>query len=349
MSILERVIEEIRAACVPDPRMAVFEIKIATRKGAIHVTGESTDPDAVAQLLARIRDLEDALIHDEVVRLPDPDLGETGSALVRAAIAPLQAEPRVSSTQVSQYVLGQRLDLLSRRGAWYRVRGEDGYVGWIHRGYLEPGTRTWAEAWERGRSGEPVISLGVELADEEGRVFLRPPWGARLLRTAKGRFQIPDGRRGSIVAGEVVDADRLKDRFPPRGESVIRTARLWMGAPYLWGGVTPAGADCSGFVQAVFWVHGIALRRDSDQQVAAGTAIEPGEQFRELRAGDVLFFAEESGRVSHVALSAGGGHIIHAAVSNGGVATNDLNGDLELEVRLRRELVEARRVLPDRS
>jgi SH3-like domain-containing protein len=336
----------------PDPRLAVLDLQLEGTVDSITLTGEATDPGAVEEIMQRLAAAAGgAVIQDQVVRLPSQKLGAATFGLVRSAIAPVHAEPRIASSQVSQLVLGHRLDLLARHGYWWRVRGEDGYIGWVHHGYLETGDLGWTEAWERGEGGEPAVSLGAEITDEEGRSFVRLPWGARVVRDQPAAYRLPDGRRGILGDGELVDADRLRDRFPCRGESIIRSARRWLGTPYLWGGVTPAGADCSGFVQSVFWMHGLALPRESDQQVRVGEGVlEAGEDHLDLtrlRPADLLFFAEhEQNRISHVAISLGGSKIIHAALSNGEVAVNDLEGMTEVEKRLRALFVRAHRILP---
>jgi gamma-D-glutamyl-L-lysine dipeptidyl-peptidase len=281
-----------------------------------------------------------------VIRLPDPALGEDRHALVRASVAPVYAAAALPAPQISQLVLGMRVELLSSRAPWFRIRGEDGYIGWVHGGYLQRGSQEWATAWERGTSGEPVVSLGADLVDEDGRVLARLPWGARIVRHTAA-YQLADGARGNIVNGEVVDVDRMMDRFPPRGESIARTGRRWSGAPYLWGGVTPHGVDCSGFSQAVMWMHGIALPRDSDLQAETRTGVEVPADFSALRAGDLLFFAEGGARITHVAISLGGSQIIHSAITNGGVQINDLSGVAPLEERLAATFVRARRLLSD--
>lgn len=342
------VLDEVRAQHATDPRVVVFDVSAERHGSTITLQGCATAAEAVAEAAHRLSALAGVTgVTDEVRRLPDAALGTRTSALVRAAVAPVCAEARLSAGLASQYVLGHRLELLEQRGAWWRARGEDGYIGWIHGGYLEVGELAWAQAWERGEAGESMVSLGAALEDEAGHVFARLPWGARVVADTPSRLRLPDGRRGTLSGGEVVAVDRLTDRFPARGESLMRTARRWLGAPYLWGGVTPAGTDCSGFVQSVFWMHGLALPRDSDQQARVGAALEPGEDLGELRAGDLLFFSDDGDRVSHVALSLGGPHVLHAAVANGGVDVNDLSGDLELEQRLRGRIVTCRRVLPD--
>jgi cell wall-associated NlpC family hydrolase len=146
--------------------------------------------------------------------------------------------------------------------------------------------------------------------------------------------------------GEVVSAALRPARFPLVGERVVETAGRWLGVPYLWGGVTLGGVDCSGFVQALFRLHGLTLPRDSDQQMRTGEALDPGRDFSALRPGDLLFFAEEPGRCTHVALSAGAGRIVHASLGNGGVARNDVAGTLNYERELKRIFLCARRVIP---
>jgi gamma-D-glutamyl-L-lysine dipeptidyl-peptidase len=347
MKQYRKLIEQIRQRHVPDLRAGVFDVELAATPQGIRVTGQTTQPAAVAELIAAVN-TKDAGVHveDAVIRLPDPGLADGHAALVRAAIAPIYEEPRLPAPQISQAVMGVRIDVLSRSGPWIRIRSEDGYLGWVHQGYVLVGDREWAAGWERGVSGESVVSLGAELVDDEDRTLSRPPWGARLIRQGVS-YVLPDGRTGTLASGEVVDVDRLSDRFPARGESVARTARRWQGSPYLWGGVTQLGVDCSGFTQSVLWMHGVALPRDSDLQARVGQLIEPADSFDELAAGDLVFFAEDGARVSHVAISLGGSAILHSSLHNGGVEPNDLLGATEFEQRLRSLFTHARRLLPD--
>lgn len=337
---LPRLLEEVGREFAPDARTSVFEVRL--EDGAL--VGWTTAGEGVSQLvrLAADRGVE---LADRVVRLPDPMLADRRYALVTSAYGPVLAAPSVTSTQVSQYVLGARLDILTMRDGWLRVRGEDGYIGWMHPGYLELGREEWAREWETGSAGESLLSLDAELHDEAGRTIARLPWGARVIRDQPRTVRLPDGRHGVLGTGELVPLARRSDRFPARGDSVVRSAREWLGVPYSWGGVTQAGVDCSGLVQSVMWMHGIALPRDSDMQVHVGEAIPTDPAG--LVAGDLAFFAEDGGRVTHVALAMGEGAVIHSALANGEVAVNDLGGGSDLERRLAGHLVAARRVLPD--
>jgi cell wall-associated NlpC family hydrolase len=342
-----RKVEQIRRRHVPDPRVGVFDIVLTESPNGITISGQTTQPDAMIELIATLNERDPGVrITDHVVRLPDESLGTGRAALVKSAVAPIYAAPELPAPQISQAVMGVRIDVLARDGSWIRIRGEDGYLGWVQAGYVLVGEPEWAAAWERGADGESVVSLGAELVDSEERTLSRPPWGARLVRHG-ATYAMPDGRRGSLASGEVVDVDRLSDRFPARGESVARTARRWHGAPYLWGGVTQSGVDCSGLSQSVLWMHGVALPRDSDLQARIGEHIDAASDFSNLRAGDLAFFAENGEQVSHVAICLGGSSIIHSALGNGGVEVNDLLGAAEFEVRLRSLFTHARRLLPD--
>jgi cell wall-associated NlpC family hydrolase len=105
---------------------------------------------------------------------------------------------------------------------------------------------------------------------------------------------------------------------------VLQTADSYRGVRYVWGGNTPReGFDCSGFTKYVFAKYGVTLPRTSREQVRAGSAVTP--DFRYLRPGDLMLFAEPGEAISHVAIYVGDGRIIHSASSVGGVGYTDLN------------------------
>jgi hypothetical protein len=342
---VESLIEEVRREHARDPRTSIFEVEVIEDAGGLALMGATSEPAAAEELHRRVGVLGDAVrIRDEVERLPNGDLEEKPFALVRAAVAPLVAGPEVSAAIVSQAVLGQRLAPLRIFGRWLQCRSEDGYIGWVHRGYLCPVSEVEATEWEVGSGGELAVSLGATLLDLDGGVIARLPWGARVVVEEARTARLPDGRRGTID-GEVVPLSELPADFPAEGAAVVATAGRWVAAPYLWGGITPAGVDCSGLAQAVYRMHGILLPRDSDLQTRIGEPVDPHPDFHALLPGDLLFFAEEPRRVSHVALSLGGSQIIHASLGNGGVARNDLLGGSSYEEELRGLLVGVRRVL----
>jgi gamma-D-glutamyl-L-lysine dipeptidyl-peptidase len=338
------IIAEVRTDFAPDPRLEVFDVTAEYREGVLSLEGVVSEPDALDELHRRLALIGDGTkVVDRVDRLPERVDEGRAHALVMAAIAPMLSTPAMASVQVSQVVLGRHLIVLRQAGRWLQCRGADGYLGWIHHGYLHRTDEAGARAWEMGAAGTPHLSLGALLFADDGTVLTRLPWGAKLALDA-GWGVLPNGLRGR-VEGDVLPLIELPARFPANGLAVVATAMDWLGAPYLWGGVTPAGVDCSGLVQAVLRVHGREMPRDADLQARQGEPLQTGHDFEALRAGDLLFFAEYSERISHVALSMGGAKIIHSAVTNGGVRCDDLTGDDPLQRDLREHFVCARRVL----
>lgn len=247
--------------------------------------------------------------------------------IVRAPVAPLHGEPRVSSSQVSQRLAGHSLTILGVEGDWLRVRGEDRYDGWVHRGYVAPVTGVADPG-----ADSPLLSLGcrARAPDAAGRLL---PLGA---------FLAPGERAES---GEAIAAPERARRFPRERDAICASATtLFEGTSYEWGGVTPWGADCSGLVQSVFWLHGAQLERDAWQQAAMGH--DAGE-LRDAQPADLLFFADSPGaRPSHVGIALGGLRMVHLGLGRGGYAIERLDDDGDDYVRgLRSRLSGVRRLL----
>lgn len=341
---IEEVVQRVCIEFAPDPRLAVYEIDVRAEPGSVRIVGATSEPAAAEALRSRIGAMDlDIEVRYEVQRLPVDEDGFKAHGVVRSPAAPMLAGPMISESPVSQVVLGQRLLVLDEHFRWLRCRSADGYVGWVHRGYVQRMEEIEARQWEMGAVAPLHISLGVEILSDEGEVSHRVPWGGRVA-VKDGRGFVPDGGSGPI-RGETVAMAELESRFPLSGESIVREAAGWLGAPYFWGGIIPGGVDCSGLVQTLYRVHGRLLPRDSDLQALEGEGIDPGEEFEALEPGDLVFFAEDGQRVSHVAISEGGPNIIHSALGNGGVRRNDLLGRRGIETELRSLFVCARRII----
>jgi gamma-D-glutamyl-L-lysine dipeptidyl-peptidase len=240
-----------------------------------------------------------------------PEVATEPALLVRAPVAPLHAEPKASSEQVSQSVAGHLATVLEVRGSWRRVRLGDGYEGWMHEGYLESGALSAEES--RAWNASARYSLGCTVVDAESDVERVLPLGARIRSDA------------TIVDGGALDAQEVRRRYPPgRMEICASAARWFSSAPYQWGGITPWGADCSGMIQTVFRLHSVALPRDARQQAELGTALDLDPAA--WRAGDLLFFSDRTdGRITHVALVSSLRALMHVAIGRGGFAVEHID------------------------
>lgn len=247
-------------------------------------------------------------------------------AVVVSAVAPLHAEPQISSPQVSQRLAGERVEVLDWESEWLYVRGGDGYEGWMHSGYLQP-THT------SELPGDARVSLGCLARGADGVV--RPlPLGAALAGDDE------------VLDGEVVRADELPRLFPREPRAIASTARrFFVGASYQWGGVTPWGADCSGFTQTIFALHGVILPRDAWQQALEGE--DAGTDLLALAPADLLFFSDRPDRkVTHVGVSLGDRAMAHLALGRGGYRVEQLDDPSDAYVaKLRERFLFGRRYL----
>ena len=248
------------------------------------------------------------------------------AATVRTPIAPMHGEPRIASQMISQQVAGHRVEIVDEEGDWVRARGADDYEGWMHVGFL-------------GR-----------VPDSHSRPALRVSLGCVTRTSAGDRRALPLrailAPDETVQSGEALDAIRVGERFPLDAQAITRTAQEFFSATsYLWGGVTPWGADCSGLVQSTFALHGVQLPRDAWQQAERGS--DAGRDVGELQPADLLFFSDRDDRkVTHVGIALGDRRMLHLALARGGYAIEQLDDRSDPYVdRLRERFLFAKRMV----
>jgi hypothetical protein len=219
------------------------------------------------------------------------------------SIVPCRKDTSDRSEMVTQLLFGEYFEITEEYKNWLRVRSAlDGYEGWIDVKQQLPISK---ETYQSLKKQVPVYSADIVgvMTDETDNVSFPVTIGS-ILFTNKGKEISIEKKKYSYQGNTLSPSGKVK-----RSE-LVEDAFMFLNAPYLWGGRTPLGIDCSGFTQMVYRLNGINLLRDANQQVEQGQALSFPE---EAEAGDLAFFDNEEGNITHVGIVLENGQIIHAS------------------------------------
>lgn len=355
---LARALLDVKAELAPDPHYGYYRVGLDARPDGLVVTGE------VASAQARARTLQ-AVAHcgvsaqARIQLLPEPRLGDKTWGIACLSVASGREAPAHKAEMGTQVLMGQAVRLLKRSTnsafAWYLVLSPDGYPCWLEQGTFVRCTRPELETWQHA----PLLIVTAL----EDVILEQPCPGAqpvsdvvaadlvRRLGQAGDWFhvQLPDGRSGYLPERSAQDFGAWKAARHPTPENIERTARLFIGRPYLWGGYSPKGLDCSGFTKLVFYLNGLDLDRNASQQARQGTDIPLQPTRANLKKGDLLFFGQpqrpgQPEHIRHVGIYLGHSRFIQSS-ERVQISSLDPGSNLCDEFRIR-TLLRARRILP---
>lgn len=260
---------------------------------------------------------------------------------VNTNLLDLWDRPKFNSERLSQLFFGETVTVTGNRKGYLKIRQTDGYTGWVDERFVVPVLKKETDSYLRQInsivSANTAVLYGPVGNKTTAPFFLY--YGTRLVvqRKKNGyvRAVLPDKRAVFLKSLNVRPINKKMDG-KIKGTQLVREASKFLGVPYLWGGVTPAGFDCSGLVRTVCSRFGIVLPRDTKDQVKAGVKIERTE----IKTGDLLFFDR------HVGFAVGPDKIIHCSVGGGGVRINSLQaGQPDYREDLDRNYNQARRII----
>lgn len=340
----------LRRARYADTRETIFNVQgspllpyprsggTAGRKGeaaegvGVRLTGRVLTEEQHVQLRAVLDVLPMNPIDDQITVLLTDD---TPWALIKRSVSDVRRTRDGLAEQITQVLIGEAVRILEDRGYWSLVRAErDGYIGWTRTAALQVSDRKTVRAYQK--SANVLVQAGLaptfdrpsSRAQQTGTL----PFAAALpmIETRRGwaAIRLPDDRVWWVKAADLLP---LADRPKPNAAGIAFTLDLikpFVGTPYLWGGRSPYGYDCSGLAQTFWGFMGVFIPRDADQQFRAGKIVKG-----KPRPGDLLFFGGDDSdlndqrhqRITHVVISLGGDELIHANGGSWNIAYNSLN------------------------
>ena len=348
----EHLLEETRQQFCPDKRVCIWEISFSPGKPII-LKGSTNLPAAKTALL---EELNEAGIDfaDSIRILPSYLLEGRHFGLTSVSVSNIRSQAKHSAELATQAPMGTPLLVYEQQGEWFRVQTPDQYLGWLDEGAFVLLDSIAMARWRQNRRLiiQPELSVVWSQPDLQSPSVSDLVSGCLLEQTGEkdGFFKVslPDGRQGYVQKAHAQAFDGWKESLRPQPEGILGTAFSLMGRPYLWGGTSVKGMDCSGFTKTVFFQNGMLLPRDASQQVQIGEKVETDSTFSQLLPGDLLFFGRRSTqdlpeKITHVAIYVEEGKFIHASSQ---VKVESLFQDDSLYSDYRRStFVKAKRIL----
>ena len=324
-TLIKRILQSTQQRYAPDRRTAVFDISYKQTKTGIVLFGEVDILVAKNTLIDALRKNLKEEVVDSIRVLPDLTLGNYRNGIVIIDVGDIRHEPHKHGKLITQVLMGTVVKLLKKAGGYCFIQMPDQYLGWIDIASLFMADQTDVKTWNLAH--KVIITelkcIVRKTPDSSSVPLCNVVAGCILKSGGKNNgwtmVELADGRKGFVPNSLVQDLNEWNKSRMLTGENLEKTARALLGIPYLWGGTSVKGMDCSGFVKMVYRLNGMELHRDADQQADQGTPIDPGKNFKNLQKGDLLFFCQKTKRIqpkriTHVALSLGNKLFIHSAV-----------------------------------
>jgi cell wall-associated NlpC family hydrolase len=338
---LESVRKSIKADYAPDKRVAVFDIQFNFSDNKMIASGLTDSKEAYLQLLDSIKAMEITFTNNIRV-LPDTVIGNKMFAIARNSVINIRSAPKHSAELGTQGLLGMSLKILDKQGDFYRIQTPDSYISWVDKGGIERMNKKEFDAWNSAKKVIFTKNIGYVFATKNSNsdIISDITLGGLLKYVSEDatfyEVQYPDKRIGFLKKSESFMYKNWLQKLQTSKENIETVAKSMNGFPYLWGGTSSKGIDCSGFTKMVYLMNGFVIPRDASQQINAGKTVDINLDFTTLEKGDLLFFGREATtekkqRVVHVGIWLGNDKMefIHTSgnVHISSMNKNELNYD----------------------
>lgn len=296
-----------------DKRTTVFDLKIdSDSNGTLTLSGRVLHKSQLDELPLLFPDVK---LDTASVNILHTDANER--VHVATNLTGLHEKPTFRVPLLSELPYGTELEVLEEEGKWVFVRQTDGYLGWAYRPYLGEGLAPASTHLVTA----PVIELHAEPnAVSEVVTRLVSGTGVTVEEKRDGWSRVRANRVGWIESHHLRALGDIPQNVDEKRVMLESDSTRMIGVPYLWGGSSGNGIDCSGFAQLLHRWVGIEIPRDADMQCDAAKPVEPPYEI-----GDLFFFSEDDDKhITHVGMSLGGWRMIHSSRSHNGVYVDDL-------------------------
>lgn len=239
--------------------------------------------------------------------------------VVNVSVCNTRSHADYNAGMETQGLLGMPVQLLDAQDEWTKVRTPEGYESWTLTACLHACDRRELTRWNTARQVvvTALYAQSYERPSRKAQPVSDLVAGNRLvlLGAKHGYYRVayPDGRQAYVAKRDAMPLDRWRSTLSRAPQDILATAHRFMGVPYMWGGTSPKGVDCSGFVRTVLYMHDIIAPRNAGQMALVGERIQVQPDYSNLQPGDLLFFSfPGQSRVIHVALYVGDKRFVHA-------------------------------------
>ncbi|MCJ8209242.1 C40 family peptidase [Mucilaginibacter sp. RS28] len=355
-----QMVNEVRLKFAPDKRTDIFNAQVNNLQPLI-VTLETTVPAAAITLQKHLSATDIPLVL-RTDTLPAKELQGKIFGVANLSVSNNRISPGNAPEMVTQMLLGTPVTILKTQRGYSLVRTPDRYISWVDNSAITPMDAAAFVAWrdaakviytnQYGHAYQQASRSSLPVSDLVAGDILQ-------FHGKKADFYevaFPDGRIAYIPVNEAADYQKWLDKPKPDAAKILATAQTLIGVPYLWGGTSIKGVDCSGFTKTAYFLNGIILPRDASQQALVGKEVDIYEAdsvsnakcLKNLQPGDLLFFSPgirqgRQAKITHTGIYMGNGQFIQSA---GMVKINSLDPKAANYDDYRRQrLVVARRML----